>query len=83
MKQLPDCALFLATVRENQPKSARHYKSWLSYLNQVRDRSLITGEGGLVQRRGGSDIFVLEKRGGAKIFVQYKYIPARRDPAVP
>ena len=41
------------------------------------------GGGGLVQKRGGSDIFVHERRGGAKIFVQYKYIPARLDPAVP
>jgi hypothetical protein len=42
-----------------------------------RDRSLITGEGGLVEKEGGwgSDIFVHEKRGGAKHFVQYKYQP--------
>ena len=33
----------------------------------LRDRSLITGEGGgLVQKRGGSDIFVLKKGGGQK-----------------
>ena len=32
----------------------------------VRDQSLITGEGGLVQKRGGSDIFVHEKSGGQK-----------------
>ena len=37
-----------------------------------------------MQKRGGSDIFVHEKRGGGlKNFVQYKYIPARHDPAVP
>jgi hypothetical protein len=38
----------------------------------LRDRLLITGEGGrgLVERGvgGGSDIFVHEKRGGGKIF---------------
>ena len=37
---------------------------------EVRDRSLITGEGGgLVQKRGGSDIFVHEKRGGGQKFL--------------
>ena len=35
----------------------------------LRDRSLITGEGGLVLKRGGSDIFVHEKREGGQNFL--------------
>ena len=34
------------------------------FKDTVRDRSLITGEGSLVEKRGGSDIFVDEKKGG-------------------
>ena len=46
-------------------------------INVVRDRSLITGEGGMVQKRGGSDIFVHEKRGGQKFLCNINtYLPA-------
>ena len=38
------------------------------FKDTVRDRSLITGEGSLVEKRGGSDIFVDEKKGGGKNF---------------
>ena len=37
-------------------------------INSLRDRSLITGEGELVEKGGGSGIFVDEKKGGSKNF---------------
>jgi hypothetical protein len=57
------------------------YSKWIERMKAVRDRSLITGEGGLVENEGGQIILCMKKGGGgANIFVQYKYLPHMTPP---
>ena len=48
----------LADLKKMVPDFKNVFQTW-----SLRDQSLITGEGWVVQKRGGSDIFVHEKRG--------------------